>query len=251
MIPNPAGGYGFLAGIDPYSSGVAALRGYEIVHCTLETALPWRDAFGAIGEYLADRALPINSLCGLELRCPAPRSFDGFAEFNTSYHDVLLEFDLLVDGLNPLARTNVAPVFAPPGAVVAHAFSFTRPVEATVRRTFVGAGAGELVEDELHHTAVVRPGDTTPGAMTEKARHVLATMSKRLAGLGASWRDVTTVDIYTALNPGEIVRAAVIPEIGAAASRGLHWYPAAPPVDSLAFEMDVRGVATELVVDLR
>ena len=44
----PGGGYRFLPGIEPYSSGAVALPGYEIVHVTLCAPVPWRDGFALI-----------------------------------------------------------------------------------------------------------------------------------------------------------------------------------------------------------
>jgi len=39
-IENHPGGYSFLKGISPYSGGVAALPGFEIVHVRLERSVP-------------------------------------------------------------------------------------------------------------------------------------------------------------------------------------------------------------------
>ena len=39
----PDGGYRFLPGIEPYSSGVVAMPGHEIVHATLQSTLPYRE----------------------------------------------------------------------------------------------------------------------------------------------------------------------------------------------------------------
>ena len=47
-IENRAGGYAFLKGIDPYSGGVTASPGFEIVHARLEHEMPLRDGFAAI-----------------------------------------------------------------------------------------------------------------------------------------------------------------------------------------------------------
>ena len=58
----PDGGYRFLPGIEPYSSGVVAMPGHEIVHATLQAALPYREGFALIERHLAGigraRALP-------------------------------------------------------------------------------------------------------------------------------------------------------------------------------------------------
>ena len=249
MTPNVAGGYAFLPAIDAYSAGVASLDGFEIIHATLDAPLPWQQGIEAIGAYLDVRGRPVAAWCGLELRSPKARTFERFAQFNRSYFDELARLGIIVDGVNPIARTNVVPLAETPSAVVIHGFSFT--VESTRPETsFVTAGAGELQRDALEQVAVVRPGERTPDAMLEKAHHVLATIGDRIAALGASWADATVVDVYTTVDPGHVVTDAVLPGIGTAAARGIHWYPSAPPVDVLDFEMDARGIRSEILVAL-
>ena len=83
--------------------------GFEIVHVRLSRYLPLQAGFDAIRAHIAGAARPINALCGMELRSPRPFTFPGFDQFNASYVDVLRASDILVDGMNPVARTNVAP----------------------------------------------------------------------------------------------------------------------------------------------
>ena len=52
LIHNPKGNYHFLKGIDPYSCGVIADSGYEIVNVTLKNLVPWREGFTHIDAYL-------------------------------------------------------------------------------------------------------------------------------------------------------------------------------------------------------
>jgi hypothetical protein len=40
----------------------------------------------------------------------------------------------------------------------------------------------------------------------------------------------------------------VLKPVGAAAIHGVHWYPSRPPILGLEYEMDIRGVALELVI---
>lgn len=241
---NLAGGYAFAAGIAPYSAGVVALPGYEIVHVTLEAPLPWREGFARVDAELAALGRPRAALCAVELRLPAPLTFDGFAAFNADYRNHLESWDLLVDGRNPVARTNVAPAFLPPAAPSLHAFAVTVPADGAPP-TFVVAGAGDLVDQaRLSADAVVRPGDRSPDGLREKARVVLATMSERLAALGMGWERASTVDVYCALDLGPVLWDTVLPAIGAAARDGICLVPARPPIADLDFEMDVRGMRT-------
>src|SRR5258705_1083833 len=150
LIDNPRGGYRFLTGIAPYSSGVLAAPGYEIVRVILRAPLPYQVGFELIERYLADQGRPRAALCGVELRAPSPWSFEGFASFNADYQRLLATWDLLLDGHNPLARTNVAPQVAAPRLPALYAFSYSMLSAAPdLPMTFVIAGAGELPEGVL------------------------------------------------------------------------------------------------------
>ena len=157
-------------------------------------------------RFLAARDRPTAALCGIQLRSPAPRSFDGFAEFNAGYGEELTRYGLWLDGDNPLARTNVAPAHRPPGEVSLQAFSFTVPSSGR-GRTFIVSGAAELRDDVLAADAVVRPGETALDAMVEKATQVMGTMGSRLAGVGASWDEVTMINVYAIDHVAETLSA--------------------------------------------
>lgn len=251
-LTSTAAGYDYLPGADPandpYCDGVVAQPGHEIIHVVLRTPRPWRDAFAALPGFMASRGRPISALCAVELRSPEARSFDGFAEFNASYLEVLDAHGLRIDGHNPLARTNVAPQTDPPGEIVMHAFSFTA-ASAVDGPTFVSAGSGELIEGELADSAIVAPGDLSADGLRQKVRHVMDTMTSRLDRMGVGWDDVTTTDIYTLADPATVL-AEVRPRLRSAARHGMLWHPSRPPVAGLDFEMDVRGVHQELVLEL-
>src|SRR5262245_27063534 len=190
LTDNPKGNYRFLTGIAPYSSGVVAMPGYEIVYTVLQQPLPYQQGFALIAQHLAGLNRPRQALCAIALRSPQPFTFAGFAEFNGGYQQLLAEWELPVDGQNPIARTNVAPEVAPPGEPSLYAFAYTIPSEAA-SPTFVIAGAGELHEGKLAAEAIVRAGETSPNAMQEKAAHVMGIMQARLQGLQMTWPAVT------------------------------------------------------------
>lgn len=247
LIDNPRGNYQFLRGIAPYSSGVVAMPGYEIIHVTLRQPPPYRQGFETIARYLAEQGWPRQALSAIELRSPVPFSFNGFAEFNHGYQEILAEWDLLVDGQNPIARTNVAPEVNPPVEPVLYAFSYTVPMsDPATSPTFVVAGAGDLTEGLLVSEAIVRHGDTSPEGLREKAACVMDAMEARLAGLQALWADVTSVDIYTVQPLQTFLAETILAVIGEAVGRGVHWYYSRPPIIGLDFEMDVRGVRQEI-----
>jgi hypothetical protein len=241
----PAGGYRFLPGIEPYSSGVVAMPGHQVVFATLAAPLAWREGFTRIDAHLRAEGRPRAALCAIALRIPTPLSFDGFAEFNAGYRAVLTEWRLLVDGANPIARTNVAPVVGAPADASLYAFAYTVS-GAAPRPTFVVAGSGEV--DRLNANTIVRRGETSPDAIREKARFVMGVMQSRLRGLGADWPDVTAIDVYTPHPIEPFVRDTILRAVGTAAVHGVTWYPSHPPIAGLEYEMDLRGVARELVV---
>lgn len=246
LIENIAGHYRHMKGIAPYSCGVVAEPGWEIVHVTRSLWAPWRQGFEFIDEYLQDAGLPRCALCAVELRSPAPLSMDEFIAFNRDYCAVLADWRLLIDDMNPIARTNVVPTGLELGSTALHGFSYVRPNPKLKRPTFVVAGAGELREGTLDPRVVIRRGETSSDAMAEKADYVLGVMKDRLHGLGVGWKDATTVDVYTVQPLARPLRSRLLKQIGPAARHGFCWQVAQPPVAELEFEMDVRGVACEM-----
>lgn len=241
----PRGDYRFLLGIAPYSSGVVAMPGHQIVHATLGTPVPWRDGFALIDRHLGGEDRPRAALCAIALRSPRPFTFEGFAEFNAGYRALLETWGLLVDGANPIARTNVAPLVAAPAEPSLYGFAYTVPGR-TPRPTFVVAGSGEVVE--LAAERIVRGGETSPDAIREKAAFVMDVMQRRLRGLEADWGDVTALDVYTPHPIEPFVRDVLLAAAGPAAIHGVRWFPSRPPIIGLEYEMDMRGVARELVL---
>jgi hypothetical protein len=247
LIENKNGHYLFLKGIAPYSSGAIAQPGFEIVHAVLERVLPWREGFERIDSYWKAIGRDRAALCGIELRCPTPYSMDGFVAFNRDYCAVLEAWELYVDGVNPVARTNVSPAFEKVREPVLHGFSYTVPTKSS-RGTMVIAGGGELDSPKLVAEAIVRRGETSEEAMREKAAYVVDLMEKRLLGLGGSWDLMTAVDIYTVHAVEGLVEDLVVKRMGEAARHGIRWYHARPPIVEIEYEMDMRGVLQEVVI---
>lgn len=244
---HPSGDYRYMPGISAFSCGSVAKPGHEIVRATLAAPVPWRAGFGRIERHLGEVGRPRTALCGIELRSAAPFTFDGFGSFNEGYRALLAEWGILVGEDNPIPRTNVAPVVAAPPEPSLYAFSYTQP-GATPAPTFIVAGAGELRDRAQGPEGIVRHGDTSPNGMRDKARFVMATMQERLRTLGGDWTRVTAIDIYTAEPIHTLVLGEILKAAGPAAIRGVHWYPSRPPIQGLDYEMDLRGVARELVV---
>lgn len=244
LLANPAGNYRFLTGIAPYSAGVVAAPGYEIVRAVLAHSVPWHAGFARIERHLSGLGRPRAALCGVELRSPAPFSFAGFAAFNGEYQMRLAEWNLLLDGVNPIARTNVAPAVNLPAEPSLYAFSYTRSIDSPdASRTFIVAGAGDLRDQaDLSPAAIVRPGATSAEAMAEKAAAVLAVMQARLFGLGMTWADVGGVGVYTVQPLHPLLESTIFSSLHEATNCGIHWHYSRPPIAGLEFEMDLHGV---------
>jgi hypothetical protein len=248
LVNHPRGSYRFLPGIAPYSCGVIANPGHEIVHVTLEVAPPWREGFGFVDRFLRAQGRPHAELCAMELRSPKPFTMPGFIEFNRGYCAVLEEWSVFVNGVNPIARTNVSPIALDGPEPVLHAFSFVRPNAALQRQTFIVAGAGELVEGTLVNDGILRRGETSAEAIAVKARYVCEVMTERLRGLGGTWDEVTAVNAYTIHPLDPLMETLVLPSLPAAQRHGVTWHYTRPPVVDIEFEMDLHGVATQWVV---
>lgn len=246
LVEHPAGNYHFLPGIAPYSCGAVSAAGFEIVHAVYQRPIPWRVGFERIAVHLDGERRPKAALCGIELRSPAPFSFPGFDKFNGEYTTILKEWGLFVDGVNPVARTNVAPVIRPPAEPVLYGFSYTRPNANTGPATFVVAGAGELPEGTLAAESIVARGDTSADGLKQKAEFVMDLMEARLFGLGADWSRVNAIDVYTIHSLDKILPKCVLNRAGPSAVHGIRWHYTQPPIAEIEFEMDLRGVRTEL-----
>ncbi len=236
---HPKGNYIYLPAGFPFSSGTAAMPGYEVVNAVFRRPVPWRQGFDVIEQQLANANRPKQALCSVELRCPAPMTPDGFHEFNTGYRAILEDWDIIVDGVNPVGRTNVSPVLNPPDEDLMYGFSYTveNPNAPT---TFCGTGGGETLGD-----GIVQKGDTSPSGMRKKTARVMDIMEERLAGLGMRWENVTTVNLYTANTAADWLSSHVLSRMGADAVHGVHWHLSRPPIIGLDFEMDLRGARTK------
>ena len=153
------------------------------------------------------------------------------------------------NGVNPVARTNVAPEINPPVEPVLYGFAYSRPCEPGLPPTFVIAGAGELPEGILSRNAIIRVGDISPEAMVEKSDFVLDLMESRLMGLEVNWSAVTAVDLYTIHSLDRLLPDMVLQRIGPAGVHGVRWFFSRPPIVGIEFEMDVRGVRSELRIE--
>lgn len=240
-LDRPEGGYRFVPGNQVFATGALALPGFEIVHVLLDQWLELQDGYRFVEEYLRSAGRPMQSLCGMELRLPRPLSMDGFRAFNGPYVERLVSWGLLVEGRNPVSRTNVAPLFDPPERPSLHAFSFARP-GGTARPTFVLSGMAENGP-----AGVVAAGDDSVAGFKAKTEYLVRAFRDRLQSLGVSFGDATHVDFYCAHPERAPVTEVLMPAVDMASRRGVRLHCARPPVEGLEVELEVRAFAAELV----
>lgn len=242
-----AGGYSFLEGGFPYSQGVIADPGFAIRRVRFLRPLPVARGFEAIANHLTANSRPLTALCAAELRSPMPFTFEGFHEFNNGYVEVLRAWGLTLQGLNPVARSNVCPLAAPPSEPVFYAFSYTVPAtDATAAADFVVAGSGEWPEGSPFPERIVARGDVSPAGLGRKAAFVIQMMHNRVDELRVEWGRLTGVQVYTVHDFHPLLASHFDDE--GLTPIGLTWQVCNPPIRELEFEMDVRSVGTELVI---
>jgi hypothetical protein len=247
VVTVPKAGYRYLKGVFQYSAGVAAEPGFEIERARFLRPVPLADGFRRIEEYLERAGRPVTAFCGCELRSPAPFTEDAFVAFNRVYVGTLERWGIFRDETNPIARSNVCPEVNPPTVPSLYAFSYTAPASAEARPSFHIAGSGEVPEGRgTYRDHIVRRGDTSPDGLREKARYVLDEMERRMGALGFGWAQVTGTQLYTVHDVHPILRDEIVRR--GAAPGGLTWHFSRPPVVELDVEMDVRGVAREIVL---
>jgi hypothetical protein len=240
------GGYRYIKAVFQYSAGVAAQPGFAIERVRFQSPPALKQGFDAIAAHLTQRGRPLAALCGCELRSPAPFSEDGFVEFNRLYVQTLERWGLVDGDRNPVARTNVCPVYEPPSTPVFHAFSYTVPDDGNTLPSFVVAGGGEAPEGHPNYRdVIVCLGDTSPAGLREKVRYVVAEMTRRLEALGFCWQDAMATQAYTVHDIGPLMWKELVQQ--GAAGTGVTWQFTRPPIVDLEYEMDLRRVARELV----
>jgi hypothetical protein len=246
-----SGGYRFLATSPeaPYSAGVVALPGYEIVHAVVRRHVPVKEGFALIERHLQSLGRPRTALCGMELRGAAPYTPEEWTApdgFNAAYRSVLRDWGLFVDGYPVVARTNVVPVVAPPSEQVLHAFSYTVPEDSEASMgaeggasgpTFVSSGAPEAQEMWASTAGV-----------DERLLSSLDAIGRAVVALGRAWEDATTVDVYLRQGISTSLAEAALRTIGGAARHGLHWYLTKTPLLGPYLECDARGVRREVQI---
>lgn len=227
----------------PFSGGVAALPGYALRRVRFARPIPMMDGFAFIKTYLEREGRPVTALAACELRSPAPMTREQFQGFNGEYLKTLHQWGCKAGDINPLARSNLAPITEVPSEAMFFAFTYTVP-EAGASGDFLISGFPEIKDG-----GVVGGRDVSLKGLDLKARFVMSTLRERVAALGCDWSKVTGAQIYTVHDIRPLLDTVFAED--KVSQIGLAWYPAWPPVIGMEFEVDVRSVRTELVIDAR
>lgn len=230
QVMRAPGGFRFLATDGPFSAGVAAEPGYEIVRVIAPRYTPLVEGFRLVERTLEAAGRPPHALCAMELRVPQPMARAGFNEFNRGYAAQHERWGLRVDGHMAPARTNVAPEIDPPSEPSLHAFCYAIESPAA-RNTFVISGVPEP------------PG--TKGGLPVFWKAIVEAIDANMTALGVSWADVTETQIYGTRADHDLFSEGGLPHLAELVRPGLRWHFSRPPIDDLNLEIDVRGLASE------
>lgn len=251
LLDNARGNYKFVRGYGaPFSSGALADSGFEIVHATFKPLARLADGYGLIERHLRDAGRPLNAVCGVELRIPAALTPAGFDEFNRGYIERLTTWGVMVDGLNPVARTNVAPASSPLAEPSIYGFYYTVPAVggAAARPGFVLAGVPEVASRAGGKREIVAAGDVSLDGLRRKNACVLEALAGLLREMKLTWAEASAVNLYTVHDLYPLFASDLLPALGAAAYRGIRWHYARPPVIGLELEIDGYAARQELVL---
>jgi hypothetical protein len=244
-VENAGGGYEFIPGAPFASNGVIASPGMTIQRGVFAEPILLPEGFEQVRRYLDRAGRPLEALCGFDLRLPTARTLPDFVAFNDEYLAQLDAWALLRDGSSPLARTNVAPVSGAPSRPAVLAFSYTVDSRST-DETFVVSGAAEVPDNATGPHDVVRLGEHTADALLEKLRFVVGVVADRVGALGAQWSNAVAVHLYAAHDLAFTLVREVLSERGIVPVHGITWHDAAPPIDILELEVDVRRYGREI-----
>jgi len=230
MNTKRANGFRFLPADGPYSAGVAAEPGFQIVRAHAPYQTPLTKGFRLIEDVLGGSGRPLAALCALELRVPKPFNRTEWAGFNDGYIAQWKKWEATVDGHIPGARTNVAPELDPPGEPCLHAFCYTTAADEK-SNDFVISGSAEP--------------DGTPGGLPAYWAAIAGELEKRMAALGVTWADATETQFYGTRADHQLFASEGLTHFAEMVRPGLRWFFSRPPIDTLNIEVDVRRLTHE------
>src|SRR5260221_3678372 len=190
LLENPKGNYSFVSGRGvPFSSGAIADPGFAIVHASFNPLVRLSDGYGAIERQLHAVGRPLNAVCGIELRIPAAFTPEEFEQFNRAYLERIAAWGVLIDRLNPIARTNVAPAVPALGEPSLYGFYYTVPAIGDSRPAFVLAGSPEMAARDDGRREIVAAGRVSADAPRRRTVCAPDNLSNVPNEMELPWRD--------------------------------------------------------------
>ncbi len=240
---NSAGNYSVLPSGAAYCAGVVPDPGFEVVRAELQTWLPLEQAYAFIESHLKSIGRPVQAFCGIELRVPAPLTFDKWSSFNVPYLAQLRKWNLMFGDYSCVCRSNIALDVHPPAVTSMCAFSYTAPTTENIR-TFLLAGQADIGGDGK----IIAEGDTSPAAMQKRARFTIDTVGATLQKLGATWNDTTRIALFHVHDIPDLWGSALLGAVGESIRRGVLTYRARPPIAGGEVELEARAIRQEIVL---
>lgn len=229
----------------PFSSGVAASPGFALQRARFGRPVPMAQGFSAIKSHLERLGRPVTALAACELRSPAPMTPPEFAAFNAEYLKTLHAWGCKQGDINPLARSNIAPITEVPKGAAFFAFTYT-VAEQGAKGDFLISGKPEFRDGVTGPERTFGGRDTSLKGIDAKAEFVMDAMRERVAALGCDWSGVTAANIYSVHDMRPVLEGAF--ERADLSQIGVACFPGWPPVTDADIEFDVRRVRTELVI---
>ncbi len=243
LIDNKEGAFRIAPGGPVFCAGVVPHEGYEIVRVLLRPWIPLDQAYAFIEKYMKRVGRPVQAFCGIELRVPAPLTFDQWSTFNVPYLKTLREWGLLFGDQSGVCRSNIALAIGAPASTSVCAFSYTVPTSERIPTFFLSGQA-----DIDSGGKIIAAGDTGPEAMQKRARFTIDTVGATLAKLGAGWEDTTQIALFHVHPIADLWGAKLFGQFGKAARRGVLVYPARPPLVGAEVELEARAVRQEFII---
>lgn len=243
LLDNTAGNYRILPGGVAYCTGIIPDAGFEVVRVQLQTWLPLEQAYPFIEAHLKAVGRPIHAFCGIEMRVPAPLTFDDWSSFNTPYLAKLRSWGLLYGDYSGVCRSNIALALHPPKTASMCAFSYVAPATSRLGG-FCLSGTADITPDGT----IIADGDTSPAAMHQRARYTIDVIGDSLARLGLSWRDANQLAIFHVADIPDLWEPALLGGLGESLRQGVIVYRARPPIAGGEVELEARGARRDLIV---
>ena len=243
------GNYSYLPAGFQYSAAVVAEKGFIIERARLDRPIELEQAFELMREHLIGIGRPLTALCACELRSAAPMTEAEFVKFNRSYVKILEGWGIFEAEVNPVARCNLIPTDNRPRRPSIYAFSYTVPTDKIMTLPdFKTSGAAECPDRPGYRHNIVRLGEVTPDALSDKLKYAVSDINHRLLAMGVSWSDIRNIHLYSVHDLHEIMHRQLL---GAGvAGGGISWHCVRPPVEDIEIEIDVARISSQILIEV-